>query len=100
MNLLQMMESPYPKTPGFKRTDTSYAAAQAIKPSAGTLRASVLAELRNGSGTADELAERLHIDKLSIRPRCSELREMRKILDTGERRLNASMKRAIVWRAA
>lgn len=48
--------------------------------------------------TTDECADRLGIDKLSIRPRFSELAALSKIADTGERHVNPSSgKRAIVW---
>jgi predicted HTH transcriptional regulator len=52
---------------------------------------------RFGPMTADQCANLLRIDKLSIRPRFSELAAQGKIIDTGERRPNQSGKRAIVW---
>lgn len=85
----------YPITAGFKAPGTSQAAAQSVD--AKTLRGKVLEELSRAPGTADEIARRLHIDKLSIRPRCSELAALGKIEDSGIRHLNASSKRAIVW---
>lgn len=85
----------YPVTAGFKRYGTSSDAAYSID--AKTLRARVLTELSKAPGTADEIARRLHTDKLSIRPRCSELAALGKIEDSGIRHLNASNKRAIVW---
>lgn len=88
----------YPRAPGFRHTDTSYDAAQAIAPSAATLRAKVLRLLADGPLTADECADRLRIDRLSIRPRLTELKLAGSVIDSGERRLNASYKRAIVWR--
>lgn len=91
----------YPQHPGWKRTDTSLAAATAVKFTANTLRASVLHALRAyGNMTADECAELLRADKLSIRPRFSELHNMGKIRDTGDRKKNASGRSAIVWRIA
>jgi hypothetical protein len=48
--------------------------------------------------TADECAAQLEVDKLSIRPRFSELATMGRITDSGERHKNASGKRAIVWK--
>jgi predicted transcriptional regulator len=85
----------YPNVAGFKRFGTSSEAAQSVD--AKTLRAKVLEELCNGPGTADELALRLRVDKLSIRPRCSELAALGQIEDSGQRHLNSSNKRAIVW---
>lgn len=99
MTLLDIMERPYPHSAGFKATDTSRAAAETIN--AACLRAKVLDTLRqHGPLTADEAADRLRIDRLSIRPRLSELKATGRVRDTGERRLNASKKRAIVWRLA
>src|SRR5262245_20532377 len=87
----------YPQSAGFKGTDTSRSAAESTD--AATLRVLVVRCLdRHGSQTADEVATRLGIDKLAIRPRCSELRRLGQIVDTGERRINTSGKAAIVWR--
>lgn len=89
----------YPVAAGFKGfAETGRQAAQSID--ADTLRARVLAELHNGPGTADELAYRIRVDKLSIRPRCSELAAMGKITDSGVRRENSSGRRAVVWEVA
>lgn len=99
LDMIADVERHYPIDAGFKRTDTSREAAQRID--AGTLRAKVLDAIRaHGPLTADEAAERLRLDKLSIRPRLSELRAHGKVADTGERRSNASGRRAIVWRLA
>ena len=89
----------YPQYPGWKRTDTSLAAASSVATQARTLRTLVLYALRAyGPSTADECAELLKADKLSIRPRFSELSNTGHIRDTGQRRKNESGKRAIVWR--
>lgn len=47
--------------------------------------------------TADELAQRLDMDRYSIEPRTSELRRKGLIRDSGRRRKNARGKMAIVW---
>jgi hypothetical protein len=86
----------YPISAGYKREGTSSDSARTVD--AKTLRAKVLTELAKAPGTADEIAFRLRIDKLSIRPRCSELAALGQIEDSGVRHLNASSKRAIVWR--
>lgn len=89
----------YPHTAGYRLTDTSYAAAQAID--APTLRSKVLDVLaRVGPLTADQCSVALSIDKLSIRPRLTELKALGKVIDSGQRRPNSSGKRAIVWRLA
>ena len=89
----------YPHRPGHRRTDTSMAVADDMAPSARTLRAKVLAVLnfRPGGMTADDCADLLGIDKLSIRPRVSELRELGQVRDSGRRSPNASGKMAIIW---
>lgn len=86
----------YPAAAGFKGAETSFEAARSID--AKTLQRLVLAQLYVRPMTADEIADRLGIDKLSIRPRCSELKAQGKLTDSGIRRENASGKRAIVYR--
>lgn len=87
----------YPQAAGFKGTDTSRQAAETID--AGTLRAKVLQTIRaHGPMTADECADHLRLSILSIRPRLSELRNLGKLRDTGERRPNVSGRSAVVWR--
>lgn len=87
----------YPHQPGFKRRGTSEDAADAIAPNAATLRAKVRAALEERPMTADETADYLGVDKLSIRPRFSELSAVSEIEDSGLRRQNRSGKKAIVW---
>jgi hypothetical protein len=48
--------------------------------------------------TADEIAYALKYSILTVRPRVSELRKLRKITDSGVRRENTSGRTAIVWR--
>ena len=88
----------YPKVPGSATTDTSIAAAKDVAGKAPRLRQQVLDVLSDyGSLTADEVAELLDLDKLSIRPRLTELSKLGQITDTGTRRANQSGKKAIVW---
>ena len=49
--------------------------------------------------TADEVAGRLGLSILSVRPRISELTRLGKVRDSGHRRRNTSGKNAIVWAA-
>jgi predicted Rossmann fold nucleotide-binding protein DprA/Smf involved in DNA uptake len=95
MNLIDIMEQPYPQTAGYRVTGTSQDAARSID--AAGLRAKVLAVLRDRPATADECAARLGMDRLSIRPRLSELKLDGKVRDSGLRRRNASNKNALVW---
>lgn len=88
----------YPTVAGFKVAGTSQEAAASVD--AKTLQRLVLTELRKGPGTPDEIAERLRIDKLSIRPRCSELKAQGRVVDTGDRRRNANGKSAAVLKLA
>jgi predicted ArsR family transcriptional regulator len=88
----------YPKAPGFKARATARSAAEAMQPRAPRLRQLCLDQLQlYGAMTADECAANLRIDKLSIRPRFSELATTGAIEDTGQRRKNGSGKQAIVW---
>jgi hypothetical protein len=90
----------YPDAPGFKWTDTSREAAEALAPKLGRLQRLALDAIRAHGArglTADELADALSLDRYSIQPRTSELRRKGDIVDSGLRRLNASRKRAIVW---
>lgn len=90
----------YPNSPGFKARDTAMEAALAVAETAPILRAKCLAILERSRGlTADEVAGRLGASILSIRPRISELTRLGKVRDSGERRRNASGKKAIVWAA-
>lgn len=93
----------YPQAPGFAPTDTSYDAAQEIKPNVAALQAKVLAAIGSAGArglTTNECAAVTGIDKGSIQPRTTELRLLDKIKDGGARRKNASGKSAIVWRLA
>lgn len=90
----------YPHQLGSQDRDTSRDAAAEIAPKAQILRARALEVLERSNGlTADQVAARLGMSILSIRPRCTELARMGKVRDSGERRLNASGKKAIVWMA-
>lgn len=88
----------YPDAPGAQDRDTSRAAAEAIQPTAATLRAKALAIVERSNGlTADEVAGRLGLSILSIRPRLTELARLHKVRDSGSRRRNQSGRQAIVW---
>uniref|UniRef100_UPI0035C96E9E hypothetical protein n=1 Tax=uncultured Sphingomonas sp. TaxID=158754 RepID=UPI0035C96E9E len=88
----------YPAAPGAQNRDTSRAAADAIAPAAAMLRDRALAVVERSNGlTADEVAGRLGLSILSIRPRLTELSRLGKVRDSGVRRKNVSGKAAIVW---
>ena|SRR5690242_1064017 len=90
----------YPDVPGHRGVDTSIDAARSIGISASRLQRIALRAIRSAGArglTTNELAARVRIDRDSIQPRTSELRERGLIRDSGARRLNANGKRAIVW---
>lgn len=93
----------YPDAPGTKAgaPETSRIAAARVAADATVLRQKCIDVLaRHPDGlTADEVAAALNLSVLSIRPRMSELRQMNRIQDSGQRRKNASGHSAAVWRA-
>lgn len=91
-------QPPYPATPGYKEPTTSKDAAKAIEPKARGLRGMCLAAIEKQPGTPDEIADRLGLTVLSVRPRITELKELGLIEQTGVRRKNASGRDAHVWR--
>lgn len=91
----------YPDAPGFKGSaETSREAAEAIAPDLGRYQRSALSFIRSAGDaglTAEELAGAMGVDRTTAQPRTSELRLRHMITDSGQRRRNASGKRAIVW---
>lgn len=91
----------YPDRAGFKDRDTGMAAAHAIE---GSGRAKLLRErffdlyAQGHRLTADEACARLDVDRLSGRPRVTELVKQGKLLDTGVRRPNVGGRPAKVYR--
>jgi len=90
----------YPDAPGWKARDTSRAAAESVAPVAGTLRERVLIEVRRAPGTPEQIAHRMRVPLLSIRPRFSELSQRGLIKDSGKRGDSQGGCKAIVWEAA
>lgn len=93
-------EAGYPERPGAQARETSRAAAAAIAPSAKTLRARVLDEIKKAPGTPEQLAHRMREPLMNIRPRCSELAAKGLILDSQARGQAMGGRKAIIWRAA
>lgn len=88
----------YPHEPGAQDRDTSRDAADEVAVNAPQMRARALAVLERSRGlTADEVAGKLGLSILSIRPRVTELSRLGKVRDSGTRRPNASGRNAIVW---
>lgn len=86
--------------PGYKQATTSKDAAESMKPTAELLRTKVLESLRmRGPGTPDEVAKRLDLSVLAVRPRFTELSKAGKIEYTGLRKPNDSGRPAKEFRA-
>ncbi|MDC1268173.1 hypothetical protein N8Z76_00410 [Gammaproteobacteria bacterium] len=89
----------YPTTPGYKeKGGTSEQAANDMRANASTLRRKAYALLKEYPMTADETAEKMGEDILSIRPRLSELFQMGAIEKTMKRRASSRGKSSIVWK--
>ena len=92
----------YPRSPGFREPTTSREAAQAVTLSAPLLRERVYAVVRAAGAkglTPDEAAAAIGETVLAVRPRMTELKLAGRIVETGERRANASGLKAKAWRA-
>ncbi|QUD86954.1 hypothetical protein [Phenylobacterium montanum] len=95
-----MADARYPEHPGLKGpSDTGPAAAASFAPKAKTIRERTLLELERGPATAEQVAERLGLHFMIVRARCSELRALGLVADSGERGAGALGGRVIVWRA-
>lgn len=92
------MEMTYPLAAGYKTGGTSKEAADKVDAAYLQRKVMAIMELHPEGLTADECAGLLRMSILSIRPRFTELKQMGKITDTGERRLNDSGRRANVYR--
>jgi predicted ArsR family transcriptional regulator len=71
-----------------------------MKPTAAYLQSKCLKALEAGPRSADQVASMINESILSIRPRMTELVAAGKIVDSGDRRKNASGRNAKVWRLA
>jgi len=87
----------YPDVPGWKGRETSQAAAEAIAPAAKSLRARVFEEIRKAPGSPEQIAHRLKLPLMNVRPRCSELAAQGLIVDSGARGTAMGGRRAIIW---
>lgn len=91
----------YPDSPGYKSRGTSSLAARRIASRAEALRDRILTFLKANypaAFTADEVADRLAVSFLSVRPRLSELLRGGLIEPTADRRKNKSGMLARCWR--
>ena len=93
----------YPNSPGWKSPGPSKDAAVTITGHAKTVRDRVhlfLVEQYPRSFSADQIADALGENILTVRPRVSELHGKELIEPTAERRKNASGMSAQCWRAS
>lgn len=100
MDLFQYADT-YPKRAGYKEATTSKEAANAVEATgrAARLRDDVLAYFKAGrQATADEVAEALSENVLSVRPRVAELKAAGLIVETGVRRKSSTGRSSHVWR--
>lgn len=94
------MTDRYPAQAGHRGIDTSIAAAAIINPSLPRLQRQVFAMIAQAGAsgaTCDEIADALGWERFRVRPRTSELRKLRRIVDSGVRRLSQSGVQSIVW---
>lgn len=88
----------YPDAPGYRATDTSRAAAEAMRPKVSVLRQMVLGALKIRPMTTMEIAHHIRQRYEAVQPRTSELKDMGFIKDSGARGISRDpRKRAIVW---
>lgn len=97
---LDIFAEPYPNGPGWKARETSRAAADAIAPQAKSLRARVYDEIKKAPGTPEQIAHRLKVPLMNVRPRCSELAAKGLIVDSEARGTAMGGRKAIIWRVA
>lgn len=93
----------YPRQAGHQGTDTSKAAAAKLNKGgkAALMREAVMQQYAGGEElTPDECAERMGLSVLSVRPRCTELKALELLVDTGKRRKNESGSSAAVLKQA
>lgn len=94
------MADAYPHCPSLGQTDTSAEAAQALEGVSARVQRLVLGAIEDAGAnglTAHEIALTLGMERSTVQPRTSELRQLGRIIDSAKRRPNPNGKRAIVW---
>ncbi len=93
-----MTQTTIPESLFVARSQTSRAAAEAIRPDTGRLRLAVLVAIRDAGGLTDEEGiDATGISPNCYRPRRVELVQMGKVIDSGKTRLTKSLRKAVVW---
>ena len=97
-----MSESSYPEhSAGWKGlSETGRNAAKNITQKRPKLWEQVLVVLAEGPATPEMIADRIGRHFTTVRPRCSELRRLGRVVDTGHRGNGALGGRAIIFRIA
>ena len=94
--MLTLFDSP----PAQAHSETSKAAARAIRPDANRLRDSVYAAIREAGAnglTDEELIILTAMNPSTARPRRGELVDLGRVVDSGRTRLTHSKRKATVW---
>ena len=88
-------------SPPFSNSTTSREAAESIAPKSWTLRGCVLLYLKRApdGSTAQDIEQGLELSGNTVRPRIRELVKAGLVYDSGETRVLASGRKAIIWRA-
>ena len=95
---MNAMPSLFDAPPAQRHSETSVAAAESIKVSAGSMRARVLEAIAEEPGTDEEIAQRLGMNPSTERPRRIELVEAHLIRSTRQKK-TTSGRWAQVWEA-
>jgi predicted transcriptional regulator len=83
--------------PAQVHSETSLAAAEAIRPRLGELQQRVLAVVRHSPATDEEIQDALGMGPSTERPRRVELVRAGLVRDSGETRATRSGRQAVVW---
>jgi len=98
MSQLNLFDPDHEPVVSQRHSDTSTAAAEAIKPDTSTLRTLVFNFIRNAGGATDEEIQiALDMNPSTERPRRVELVNAGRVADSGERRKTKSGRKAVVW---
>jgi hypothetical protein len=90
----------YPNAPGYNDNDTALEAAALFASKLAPRQAIVLVAFRrHGPSTADEIAEKCGLTADDVRKRVSELKELRALMWTGDRRPTVFNRKQRVYRA-
>lgn len=85
----------YPDVPGHRGRETSKEAAEKIASRAAVIRELVFDLVRKVGPLAEfEITAALNMPRWTVQPRVSELRQQRRLVETGERRINPQTRKS------